>query len=337
MIVVVMGVAGSGKSTIGKKLAARLGLLFRDADRYHSKANKQKMEQGEALTDEDRIPWLNTIAHEMVEWIAQGGAVIACSALKEKYREILRGQGWWDVRFVYLKGDKELIEKRMAEREHFFGPELLQSQFDALEEPENAITVSIEDSVEDICEQVAQGLGKRKNLLLLAGKPGIGKTTIIKKVSDELKQKGSLIGFVTEEMRYQDSREGFKIASFDGEIEIFAHVNFQTRHRVGKYCVDVRALERVVKRSLTGTPEDAPIIIDEIGKMECFSRPFVERMEGFIESGRLVVATVAQRGTGFVQRVKKYSSADLWTINEKNRDEMPERVLQWLVDRKSGQ
>ena len=336
MIVVVMGVAGSGKSTIGKKLASRLGLLFRDADRYHSKANKQKMERGETLTDEDRIPWLNTIAHEMVEWIAQGGAVLTCSALKQKSRAILQGQGWWDVRFVYLKGDIELIEKRMREREHFFPPELLQSQFDTLEEPDNAITVSIEDSLDDICEQVVNGLGKRKHVLLLAGKPRIGKTTIIKKVSDELKKHGSLIGFLTEEMRYGDAREGFKIASFDGEIEIFAHVNFQTRHRVGKYCVDVRALERVVKRSLTDGAAEVPVVIDEIGKMECFSRPFVERMESFIESGRLVVATVAQRGTGFVQRVKKYPSADLWTINEKNRDEMPERVLQWLVDRKNS-
>ena len=333
MIVVVMGVAGSGKTTIGKKLASRLGLLFRDADKYHSEANIEKMKRGEPLTDEDRLPWLSTIAHELVEWIAQGGAVLACSALKEKHREILCGQGWWDVRFVYLKGSKEVIEKRMGDREHFFSPQLLQSQLDILEEPENAITVSIDSSIDEICEHVVQGLGKRTHVLLLAGKPGIGKTTIIRQVSDELKSQGPLVGFLTEEMRYKEKREGFKITSFDEEEEIFAHVNFQTRHRVGKYCVDVRALERVIRRSLSNDEEQVPVVIDEIGKMECFSRDFVDKMEHFIESGRLVVATIAHRGTGFIQRVKKYPVVELWTVNDANRDEMAERVLQWLVDR----
>ncbi len=334
MIVVLMGVAGSGKTTIGKMLASRLGLLFRDADNYHPPANIKKMEESIPLTDEDRKPWLQAIAHEMVEWTAQGGAVLACSALKEKYREILRGQGWWDIRFVYLKGDIETIKKRMAQREHFFTEELLQSQFATLEEPEDALTISIDSDPEEICELIENGLGKRKHVLLLAGKPGIGKTTIIRKVADELKKSGPLVGFLTEEMRYSGKREGFKIASFDGEIEIFAHVDFETRHRVGKYSVDVRALERVVKRSLSNPAESAPIVIDEIGKMECFSRPFVEQMESFIEEGRLLIATVAHTGTGFIQRVKKCPTADLWTVNADNRDEMPERVLQWLVDRK---
>jgi carbohydrate kinase (thermoresistant glucokinase family) len=146
--VIVMGVSGSGKTTVGTLLAARLKWDYEDADGFHPAANIERMQKGVALTDEDRMPWLRAIA----AWIdrtreAGGHGVVSCSALKRRYREILTANRP-DVRLVYLKGDEALIAGRMAARRgHFMPSSLLRSQFDALEEPaadENPITVPIE-------------------------------------------------------------------------------------------------------------------------------------------------------------------------------------------------
>ena len=146
-VVIVMGVSGSGKSTIGAMLAARLHWPFQDGDWFHPAANVEKMHKGVPLTDDDRWPWLGAIAH----WIDQarrrgGNGVITCSALKRRYRDVLIGDRR-DVRLVYLKGEEPLIARRIATRhEHFMPQSLLHSQFEALEEPgadENPVTVSI--------------------------------------------------------------------------------------------------------------------------------------------------------------------------------------------------
>ena len=157
-VIVVMGVSGCGKTTVAAKLAERLGWQLAEADEFHSAANVEKMRSGVPLTDEDRWPWLRSIAKWIDDIRASGGhGVVTCSALKRRYRDILVG-GRKDVWLVYLKGDYELIEKRLAARSHRYMPiSLLKSQFDALEEPgpdERAIDIPIAASPEEIVERI---------------------------------------------------------------------------------------------------------------------------------------------------------------------------------------
>jgi gluconokinase len=160
---VVMGVSGSGKSTIADQLAERLGWRFEDGDRFHPASNVAKMSAGQPLTDEDRWPWLQAIADEIDRVCRTGAhAVIACSALKRAYRDILV-HGRDDVRIVYLKGTQALIADRLAVRKNHFMPSgLLDSQFKTLEPPaasENPVTVSIDGSVDAIVDDIVRQLG----------------------------------------------------------------------------------------------------------------------------------------------------------------------------------
>lgn len=131
-----MGVSGSGKTSVGRSLARTLGYDFLDADDFHSEHNVAKMASGQALTDQDRRPWLAAVRDAMSDRLArEEGVVMACSALRSGYRDVLRQAGE-NVRFVYLKAGKRLIAKRLARRSrHFFAPSLLDSQFATLEEP----------------------------------------------------------------------------------------------------------------------------------------------------------------------------------------------------------
>jgi len=161
--IVVMGVSGAGKSTVGRLIAAQLDCPFRDADSFHPKANIEKMASGHPLTDDDRWPWLEAIAAYIAEHRAAGTrCVVTCSALKRAYRDIVTGRQSADVRLVYLEGDFDLIAARLAARQgHFMPPALLQSQFDALEEPaadERAITASIDATPEEIAANVLKQL-----------------------------------------------------------------------------------------------------------------------------------------------------------------------------------
>lgn len=152
MIIILMGVSGSGKTTVGEKLASKLGVSFFDADDFHSRANILKMMTRQPLTDADRRPWLQTLRGMIEGWMGVGAsAVLACSALKQAYRNILLRAGE-PITLVYLRGSKDTILARMARRSHFFNPELLQSQFDALEEPSHgdAMMVEIDDEVDAI-------------------------------------------------------------------------------------------------------------------------------------------------------------------------------------------
>jgi gluconokinase len=162
MMVIVMGVCGCGKSTVGRALARELGYEFLDADDFHPQANVAKMAKGVALTDDDRWPWLDAVVAAMHERAARGsGAVIACSALKEAYRESLRrGGGAVDeVRIVYLKGDAATIAPRLASRSgHYMPASLLESQFAALEEPRDAIVVDIRQTTDEQARQIAAAL-----------------------------------------------------------------------------------------------------------------------------------------------------------------------------------
>jgi gluconokinase len=160
---IVMGVSGSGKSTIGDKLAKRLGSSYEDGDRFHPASNVAKMSAGHPLTDEDRWPWLQAIADE-IDRICLAGrhAVIACSALKRAYRSVLV-HGRSDVRIIFLDGTQELIAGRLARRKgHFMPPGLLASQFKTLEPPgptENPVTVSIDAPVDRIIGDIVHQLG----------------------------------------------------------------------------------------------------------------------------------------------------------------------------------
>jgi gluconokinase len=158
VIVVLMGVCGSGKTKVGGALAASLGWPFYDADAFHPPANVAKMAAGTALTDEDRWPWLDRIADELALVLARGGhAVLACSALKQVYRDRLARAG--DVRFVYLKGDVETIAARLAKRKHEYMPaSLLPSQFAALEEPADAIVIDIRDELSEKISTIRRAL-----------------------------------------------------------------------------------------------------------------------------------------------------------------------------------
>lgn len=152
---IVMGVSGCGKTTIGSLLARRLGWDFYDADDFHPAANVAKMAAGIPLNDDDRAPWLQTLHDLIVQSLAEHrSGVLACSALKERYRQTLLA-GSSNVQVVYLKGDFALIQSRMAARAgHYMKPEMLQSQFAALEEPVNALVVDIGLSAEVIVENI---------------------------------------------------------------------------------------------------------------------------------------------------------------------------------------
>jgi gluconokinase len=158
---IVMGVAGCGKTSVGKELARRLGWEFFDADDYHPPENVAKMASGVPLDDSDRAPWLD-ILHGLLEGSLRAGRhpVLACSALKANYRETLtRGNG--GIRIVYLRGDYDLIFARMQERPgHYMKPGMLKSQFDALEEPEDAIVAGIEHPVAEIVDGIIKYMEK---------------------------------------------------------------------------------------------------------------------------------------------------------------------------------
>src|SRR5690348_11484390 len=157
-----MGVSGSGKTTIGRTLARRLGWLFQEGDALHPPENVAKMKAGHPLDDEDRAPWLAAIAAKIDAWRARGNAgIVTCSVLKRRYRDVIIGNRP-DVRLVYLEGSRELIGARIkARRGHFMPASLLDSQFAALEPPqpdENPITVSVDAPINDIVAQIAAAL-----------------------------------------------------------------------------------------------------------------------------------------------------------------------------------
>lgn len=166
-------------------------------------------------------------------------------------------------------------------------------------------------------------------ILLLTGTPGVGKTTVIRKVAAALPD-WRLAGFYTEEIRDAGERRGFRILGFDGQERVMAREDFPGPFRVGRYGVDVSAIEALVESALR---LDRPVdvyLVDEIGKMECLSGKFIAAMRAVLDSGRPVVATVALRGRGFIEEVKSRPGVPLWQVTRGNRDELPGAVLAWL-------
>jgi gluconokinase len=164
MVIVVMGVSGSGKTVVGEMLARRLNWMFEDADNWHPASNIEKMHSGAPLTDEGREPWLRALNGAVRNWIAdKRDVVLACSALREWHRNALREgvPDWESVRFVYLKGTYDEIDRRLSVRVGHFMPEsLLRSQFAALEEPDSseAFVVDVSQSVATVVDSIITGL-----------------------------------------------------------------------------------------------------------------------------------------------------------------------------------
>lgn len=161
MVVIIWGVSGAGKTTVGKLLALQLGWKFIEADDYHSAANIDKMQRGVPLSDEDRQPWLEKLRNVIKESLDQNeNAVLACSALKKKYRDELRVTD--QVKFVFLRGTREQIAKQLRHRRgHFFNSDLLASQFADLEEPkpeEGVITIELNGRPDELVERIKQKL-----------------------------------------------------------------------------------------------------------------------------------------------------------------------------------
>jgi gluconokinase len=167
MVVIVMGVSGSGKTAVGELLATRLGWTFQDADNFHPASNVEKMRSGQPLTDADRAPWIRSLSTAIQQWVRQRRhVVLACSALKASYRQALRAavQDPESVHFVYLKGTYEEIDRRLGQRRGHFMPEsLLKSQFESLEEPDptEALVVDASAPVPVIVSAIIDGLKLR--------------------------------------------------------------------------------------------------------------------------------------------------------------------------------
>lgn len=170
-----------------------------------------------------------------------------------------------------------------------------------------------------------------KSRLLLTGAPGVGKSTVIRRLAELLGKPPG--GFYTEEIRERGERRGFRLVRFDGHEALIAHVGLPKTHRVGKYGVDVAAIDSAADALAPGHGVGL-YLVDEIGKMECLSERFVNALRLLLDTGPTVVASVASKGTGFVAEVKRRPDCELWTLSRANRDAMPEQILDWIRDRK---
>lgn len=170
---------------------------------------------------------------------------------------------------------------------------------------------------------------RRIRVLLLTGAPGIGKTTVMRTVAHELRRL-RLGGFFTEEIRGGRERQGFALVTFDGRRAIMAHVDRAGGPRVGKYGVDVVVIDEIARSALAARPGIDLYLVDEIGKMECLSAGFVTAMRGLLDAGTPVVATIGQRGGGFMDEVKRRRDVVLWEMTRAKRDGMPAQVCAWI-------
>ncbi len=170
------------------------------------------------------------------------------------------------------------------------------------------------------------------NILLLTGTPGVGKTTVLRKVAAAMSGR-RLAGFYTEEMRSRDGeRSGFQIIGFDGRSGVMAQAGFSGPHRVGKYSVDVAVIDDLAPSFLALAPSTDVYLVDEIGKMECLSKNFVAAMRKALDSGKPVVATVALHGEGFIAEIKQRRDVQIWQVTCGNRDALPGGILAWVSE-----
>ncbi len=168
----------------------------------------------------------------------------------------------------------------------------------------------------------------RPQNILLTGRPGVGKTTVIMRLAESLSHL-PVAGFYTEEIREGGQRRGFSATTFSGQSTVLAHVNFKSRHRVGRYGVDVTAFEQLVQPELA-RPADL-MLIDEIGKMECFSSSFVSAVRRLLDADTGVIATVALAGGGFIAEAKARSDVQILNVTRENRSDLPRHVADLMI------
>lgn len=169
-------------------------------------------------------------------------------------------------------------------------------------------------------------MSESRHVLLLTGNPGVGKTTVICHVAERLRGR-RLAGFYTEEIREHGTRQGFRLTTFDGQEGIMAHVDFAKTFSVGRYGVDVATIEGLACASLTRDDEVELYLVDEIGKMECLSPKFIAAMRALLNGDKAVVATVAEKGVGFIAEVKRRRDIELWRVTAANRASLVARVI----------
>jgi len=166
-----------------------------------------------------------------------------------------------------------------------------------------------------------------KKNILISGLPGIGKTTLIKKIILEIKDKHP-VGFYTEEIRLEDQRKGFQLIGLNGNRSIFAHVLIESTHRVGKYGVDIKTFDEFLDSIDFQNNKDSPIVIDEIGKMECLSGKFVKMIWEILDSDNMVIATISHTDGGIKGKIKQREDAKLFKMNLDNRDSLLTEILE---------
>lgn len=167
------------------------------------------------------------------------------------------------------------------------------------------------------------------HVLWLTGSPGIGKTTAIQRVAEALSGQ-NIGGFYTEEIRHGGVRQGFRLESFRGGSIVMAHVDFPKTYRVGRYGVDVAAIDELSSTALSAEPLADIYLVDEVGKMECLSARFVQGLRELLDRQCTIVGTIARSGGGLIADLKPRSGSNLWEVTRGNRAEMPARVLGWL-------
>ena len=164
MIIVIMGVSGTGKTSLGKILQKKINIPFYDADDFHSKENINKMRRLESLDDADRQVWLRDLSKSLSRWEQKNGAILACSALKESYRVILQSKLRFTINWVCLYGDPKVIHERLKNRkDHFFSAELLSSQYDQLEVPKYGSHYNVKTPLQSIAEKIISKLNNMRN------------------------------------------------------------------------------------------------------------------------------------------------------------------------------